>query len=190
MALSACSAATTGSGDTATGARSASASESTPAPTASASPTSGPSVSPSRAAAPSAVPSLACGETTFDDGHQAVRYCGKGTATIEQGRAVSIPGSLCEDRGAFLTVHFGVNYSEDESAKGSYLGLLLGDVTTKDRPAPATLSGFELVVDGERVTATTAQVTARRTATQLDGTVEGTLDSGTPLTATFTCPIT
>lgn len=136
-------------------------------------------------------PTIACGASTYDDGHQVIRYCGEGSAVVRISGAaapVEAGGAVCSAHGAFVTANFGTNYSNPKAAEGSYVGFLIGDVGGRDRAAPPTITQIDLTVDGERIPISKATATATLADAGLDATVKGSTPEGV-VTITATCPV-
>jgi hypothetical protein len=113
-----------------------------------------------------------CGLNTYEDGHQVVRYCGDGSATVRLAGAepVRVDGAECRRRGAFVTANLGTNYSNPDAARGAYVGLLL------KASEPATVTGIELTLDGGRIAVSEASAKVRLSDSALDTTVTGSAD--------------
>lgn len=132
---------------------------------------------------------LDCGLSTFDDGHQVMRYCGEGTAAVDAaGTRAEVTGAVCEQRGEFLTANFGTNYSNETAARGEYVGILLTGLPKDDATATVKVAAIEVIIDGERQ-AITGTVAASRVK---DGRLEGSLTGNTgqgPARIEFDCAI-
>ncbi len=156
------------------------AGKATPAP-------SGPASSAdSGATQPEAEQVLPCGIQNRSDGSQVVRYCGEARVKVRlPQRTVRISGGECQDRGQFVIVNVGTNYSDPKAATGSYLGLLMGP-----REAPGLLSevsDLELTVDGEKLAVTEADGSLRVRRQQVSGQLTGRLDDGHRFRLSLTC---
>jgi hypothetical protein len=136
-------------------------------------------------------PTVECGLSTFEDGHQVVRYCGDGVARVAVGKDfVDVTGAACQQRGAFVTANFGTNYSRSEAARGDYVGLLLGELPAEGTdPTEADVSGIEVVVDGARVAVEDATTSVTVGGAGLEGTVTGAVDGDGPIEIAFTCTL-
>ena len=142
-------------------------------------------------AGPTVAPTAACGLSTFDDGHQVIRYCGDGVARVAVGKDfVDVTGAACQQRGAFVTANFGTNYSREGGARGHYVGLLLGQVPGQaTEPAEADLPGIEVTVDGARVPVEDATAAVMVSGAGLEGTVTGAVTGAGPIEIAFNCTL-
>lgn len=138
-----------------------------------------------------AAPTVECGLSTFEDGHQVIRYCGDGVARVAVGKDfVDVTGAACQQRGAFVTANFGTNYSRDGTASGDYVGLLLGGLPGGGTdPAEADLSGIEVTVDGARVAVEDATASVAVSGGGLEGTVTGGVPGDGPIEIAFNCAL-
>jgi hypothetical protein len=139
-------------------------------------------------AGPTAAPTVECGLSTFEDGHQVIRYCGDGVARVAVGKDfVDVTGSACQQRGAFVTANFGMNYAREGAASGDYVGLLLGELPDGGVLTEAALSGIEVTVDGARVAVEDATATVAVSGGGLEGTVTGGVPGDGPIEIAFNC---
>jgi hypothetical protein len=149
----------------------------------------GPSGSAGPGGGPTGEPTVECGLSTYDDGHQVVRYCGDGVARVAVGKDfVDVTGAACQQRGAFVTANFGTNYSSEEGARGHYVGLLLGGLPGGGtEPTEVDLSGIEVTVDGARVAVEDPAASVAVGGAGLEGTVTGEVTGGGPIEIAFNC---
>lgn len=119
-----------------------------------------------------------CGLNTYEDGHQVVRYCGDGSATVRVAadEPVRVDGAECRRRGAFVTANLGTNYSNPDAARGAYVGLLLGGLPDAGGARPAEVAGIELTLDGARVAVSEASARVTLSDSALEATVKGSAD--------------
>lgn len=131
-----------------------------------------------------------CGSSTYDDGHQVIRYCGDGRADVRlAGTApVGARGASCEAHGDFVTANFGTNYSNPKAAEGNYVGLLVGGLRQGDDPRSATVTQVDVTLDGERIAVSDAKVTGALTDSSLEATLTGSTPDG-EVEVTATCPV-
>ncbi|UPK75410.1 hypothetical protein MU582_01900 [Nocardioidaceae bacterium SCSIO 66511] len=131
-----------------------------------------------------------CGASTYEDGHQVIRYCGDGAAHVRVagGEAAPVRGATCEAHGNFITANFGTNYSNPKAAEGGYVGVVLGDVRRGQELKPATLTGVELVEDGRRVAVSGVEATAALVDDTLRATISGRTAKGRIAIET-SCPV-
>lgn len=135
-------------------------------------------------------PAIECGSSTYEDGHQVIRYCGDGSAEVRVDGAASatVRGGVCDAHGAFVTANFGTNYSNPEAADGDYVGLLLTDLPETGREARARVTAVELTIDGERVAVSADRTTATLARGALAARVTGSGPKG-PVTIAASCTV-
>lgn len=167
-----------------------------PAPSAAPGTTTSPSPSaavtaeaPPKVSGETATPVVDCGLTVLDDGRQVIRYCGEGVATVELPlRTLTLEGAECDVRGAFATVNVGVSHSDQESASGDYVGVVMGGLE-EGRASAADHLALELVVRGSTVALHGQEATIDLSGAGLEVMIEArTADDG-PVRMTISCPV-
>lgn len=123
-------------------------------------------------------PDVECGTTLLPDGEQVIRYCDEGHAQFTVGDTeVMTDGARCEDRGGFFLAHFGTNYSDEEAARGEYLGLILEEVPSTGTSSPR-ISALELTLSGYRQVVSDASVQMTHQDPGVEMTLTGELPDG------------
>lgn len=124
-------------------------------------------------------PDLACGLTVLEDIEQVIRYCGHGHMNVTLGDAeeVYVDGAQCEDRGGFFLMHFGTSYSDEATARGEYVGLVLEDMPAEGEGTPR-VSALEFTAGGHRQAVAEAEATVTWIGDEVELELAGDLASG------------
>ena len=88
----------------------------------------------------------------------------------------------------FFLAHFGTNYSDETTARGAYLGLVLEEVPDSG-PSSPRISALELTFQGYRQVISEAQVDVELHGSELELTLTGTLHDGSDLRVEGHCEV-